>query len=138
MALVGALLFCATAQCADWGFDANAGLEHSDNESNAVEAADRKSDGAATLGLSGLLHLQPSENTSLALNLVAESASHFRFSGLDNPGIGTRAQLRQWRRPDGGQSIRRTLGPERERELRPVRGRHRYAVDQLEPRGRTP
>jgi len=42
-----------------------------------------------------LLHLQPSENTSLALNLVAESASHFRFSGLDNLGIGTRAQLRQ-------------------------------------------
>jgi hypothetical protein len=94
-ALVGALLFCATAHSADWGFDANAGLEYSDNESNAIEAADRKSDGTATLGLSGLLHLQPSENTSLGLNLVAESASHFRFSGLDNLGIGTRAQLRQ-------------------------------------------
>ncbi|MBI3527275.1 MAG: hypothetical protein HY067_04830 [Betaproteobacteria bacterium] len=94
MALVFALLFCGTAGGAEWGFDANIGIDHSDNVPNAIEAGDKKSDGAATLRLSGLLHRQLSENTSLGLNLVGESATYFRFSGLDNLGIGPRAQLR--------------------------------------------
>ena len=94
MALVFALPFCATASGADWGFDAQAGIEYSDNVSNAIEAEDKKSDGAVTLGLSGLLHHQFDGNTALSVGVVAESASYFRFSGLDNLGIGARAQLR--------------------------------------------
>lgn len=92
--LVCTLLYCATAGGAEWGFDANIGIDHSDNLPNAIEAADRKSDGAATLRLSGIVHQQLSENTAIGLNLVADSAVFFRFSGLDNLGVGPRAHLR--------------------------------------------
>ena len=94
IALIVALLFRGTAGGAEWGFDADAGIEHSDNVSNAIEAADRKSDGAARLGLSGILHRHLGDNTALGLGVVAESETYFRFSGLDNLGIGARAQLR--------------------------------------------
>ena len=88
-------LFIRTADAAEWGFDANAGLEHSDNVSNAVEAADKKSDNSATVGVSGSMFRQLGDNTGLGVGLVAESASYFRYSGLNNLGIGIRGQLRQ-------------------------------------------
>jgi hypothetical protein len=94
MALVFALLFCGTAGGAEWGFDANIGIDHSDNVPNAIEAADRKSDSAATMSLSGVLHQQLGGNTGLGLSLIAESASYFQYSGLDDIGVGARAQLR--------------------------------------------
>ncbi|MBC8007286.1 MAG: hypothetical protein H7X76_04470 [Prolixibacteraceae bacterium] len=94
MVLVCALMYCATAGGADWGFDANIGIDHSDNWPNAIESADRKSDAAATLRLSGIVHQQLSENTAINLSLVADSAAFSRFSGLDNLGIGPRAHLR--------------------------------------------
>jgi hypothetical protein len=93
-ALVFALLFCGTAGGAEWGFDANIGIDHSDNVPNAIEAADRKSDSAATMSLSGVLHQQLGGNTGLGLSLIAESASYFQYSGLDDIGVGARAQLR--------------------------------------------
>lgn len=88
-------LFIRTAYGAEWGVDANAGLEHSDNVSNAVKADDKKSDGAATIGLSGSMYRQLGDNTRLGLGLVAESASYFRYSGLDNLGIGVRGLFRE-------------------------------------------
>jgi hypothetical protein len=94
IAVALSLLFCATAGGAEWGFDANTGLEFSDNLSNAVENADRKSGGAATLGISGALNQPLGEYAALGLSLAAESASYFRYSGLDNLGVGVGADLR--------------------------------------------
>lgn len=92
--LVLLLAFRYPAGAAEWGFDANAGLDFNDNLSNAIENADRKSGGAATLGISGVLNHPIGENTALGLNLAAESASYFRYSGLDNLGIGVGANVR--------------------------------------------
>ena len=94
MAFVFALLFCAAADGAEWGVDATAGIDHSDNVSNAIEAADRKSDHAATLSVSGALHQQLGDNTGLGIGLVAESVNYFQYSGLDNLAVGARAKLR--------------------------------------------
>ncbi len=95
--LIGAcwgLLLPAIAR-AEWGFDANAGFAHDDNLPNALEAEDRKSDSAVTANLTGGLHQQLGSNTGLGLNLIAESATYLRYSGLNNVGLGASAQLRQ-------------------------------------------
>ena len=94
MALVPALLLCATAFAAEWGYDANVGLEHTDNASNAIDKDDRKSDTAATMRLSGGLHQQLGDNTGLGFSLIGESVGSFQYSGLDNIGLGARLQLR--------------------------------------------
>ena len=94
ISLVFALLFCPMAGGAEWGFDANIGIDHSDNVSNAIIAADKKSDSAATMSLAGVLHQQLGDNTGLGLSLIAESVGYFQYSGLDNIGVGARAQLR--------------------------------------------
>ncbi len=88
-----ALLFCGSAGGTEWGLDAAISLDHSDNVSNAIESADRKSDGSATASLSVALHEQLGDYTGLALGLIAESADYFRYSGLDNLAAGARAQL---------------------------------------------
>lgn len=88
------LLFCPMAGGAEWGFDANIGIDHSDNVSNAIIAADKKSDSAATMSLAGVLHQQLGDNTGLGLSLLAESVGYFQYSGLDDLGVGARAQLR--------------------------------------------
>ena len=89
------LLFCSPAIGADWGFDATAGFAHDDNVTNALDAADRKSDSAVTLNLSAGLHEQIDESTGLGLSLVAESATFVRYADLTNLGLGIRAQLRR-------------------------------------------
>lgn len=94
MCLVSALLFCGTATGTDWGIDANLGFDHSDNVPNAIEAADRKSDTAATVGVSGGLHQQLGDHTGLGLSLIAESVTYFQYSGLSNLGVGARGHLR--------------------------------------------
>ena len=88
------LLCSAAAGATDWGVDAVAGINYNDNVSNAIEAADRKSDGAAILSMTGGIHQQLGDSTGLGLNLIADSAGYFRYAGLDNLGIGARAQLR--------------------------------------------
>jgi hypothetical protein len=88
------LLCSAPAAAADWGFDAVGGIKYNDNLSNAIEAADRKSDGAATLSLAGGFHQQPSDDIGIGMSLIAESESHFHYPGMDNLGVGARAQLR--------------------------------------------
>ncbi len=93
-----AALFCllcsAPAIGAEWGFDAGTALNYNDNVPNAIDAPDRKSDGSATLNLAGVLHQQLGDYTGLGLNLIAESVSYFRYSGLDNLAVGAQAQLR--------------------------------------------
>ncbi len=89
------LLSCGPALGADWGLDASAGFAHDDNVSNALDAADRKSDSAVTLNLSAGLHGQIDESTGLGLSLVAESATYARYTGLSNLGLGMRAHLRR-------------------------------------------
>jgi hypothetical protein len=94
--LIGAccgLLLPAIAR-AEWGFDANAGFAHDDNLPNALEAEDRKGDTSVTANLTGGLHYQLGTNTGLGLNLIADSATYMRYSGLDNLGLGASAQLR--------------------------------------------
>ena len=88
------LLSSAPAAAADWGIDALGEINYNDNVSNAIEAADRKSDGAATFSVVGGLHQQLGDNTGLGLSLIAESVGNFQYSGLDNTGVGARAQLR--------------------------------------------
>lgn len=88
------LLSSAPAAAADWGFEAAAGINYDDNVSNAIEAADRKSDSAATLGLAGSLYQQLGDNTGLGLSLIAESATFLHYSGIDNVGVGALAKLR--------------------------------------------
>src|SRR5882672_6737076 len=96
--LLYSALFCLlcslSAAAADWGFDAAAGIDYNDNVSDAVESADKKSDGAATFSAAGGVHHQLGANTGIGLSLIAESASYFRYSGIDNLGVGARAQLR--------------------------------------------
>lgn len=88
------LLCSAPAGATDWGFDALAAIKYDDNISNSIDAADRKSDGTATLSLAGGIYRQLGDSTGFGLNLIAESESFFRYSGMDNLGIGARAQLR--------------------------------------------
>jgi hypothetical protein len=60
--LLYSAIFCVlastSAAAADWGIDALAGINYNDNVSNAIEAADKKSDGAATFSAAGGLHQQ--------------------------------------------------------------------------------
>jgi hypothetical protein len=94
LAVLCCTLACGSAAAAEWGMDADAGLHYSDNVPNAIEAGDKKTDAAATLSLSGLMHRQIGDDTGLGLSLVAESAGYTRFSGLNYVGVGANAQLR--------------------------------------------
>jgi hypothetical protein len=88
------LLFCGPAAAVEWGADATAGINYNDNVSNAIEAGDRKSDGFATLSVAGGVHRQLGDNTGIGIDVIADSSSYFRYSGIDNLGVGARAQLR--------------------------------------------
>jgi hypothetical protein len=92
------VLFCllcsGPAAAVEWSADAAAGINYNDNVSNAIEAADRKSDAFATVSAAGGVHRQLGDNTGIGLDLIADAASYFRYSGIDNLGIGARAQLR--------------------------------------------
>ena len=92
--LGGALLILCTGARGDWGYDASAALSHDDNLSNGFESEDRKGDNALQVDLSGGWHQQLSASTGLGLNLLADSNTYFRYSGLTNLGVGGRAQLR--------------------------------------------
>ena len=89
----GALLAPAIAH-AEWGFDAGAGVNYDDNLPNALEEDDRKGDTAVTANLSGGFHEQLGANTGVSVSLVADSSAYLRYTGLNNVGLGARAQLR--------------------------------------------
>ena len=89
-----ALLMLSASARSEWGYDASAALSHDDNLSNGFESEDRKGDNAVQLDLSGGWHQQLSDSTGLGINLVADSNTYFRYSGLTNLGLGVRAQLR--------------------------------------------
>lgn len=95
LAVLGCLL-CLGRQsaAADWGWDAAVGIAHDDNLTNAFQSDDRKGDTAATAALSAGLHEQLGSGTGLSLGLVANGAQYARYEGLDNVGLGVRAQLR--------------------------------------------
>ena len=92
--LAAGLLFSAMAPGAESGLDASIAIDYSDNVPNAIEAADRKSDVAAVVGLAATLYHPISENTSFGAGLVAQTQSYVRFSGLSSVAVGTRAQFR--------------------------------------------
>jgi len=92
---IGSCLAGAPAAAADWGVDVSAGVAHDDNAPNALEAADRKTDTAATLNLSAGLHNEIMPGTGLGLSLIAESSTSPRYAGLSNLGLGARMQLRE-------------------------------------------
>ncbi len=84
-----------TPASADWGWDATAGVAHDDNLTNAFLSDDRKGDTAATAALSAGLHEQLGSSTGLSVGLVASGAQYAHYEGLDNVGLGARAQLRR-------------------------------------------
>jgi hypothetical protein len=93
-------LFCALALasshgCCEWGFDTTGGFTYDDNLSNGFEAEDRKGDTAAVVDLSAGLYEPLGTSTALGLSLLAHADAHFRYTGLDNLGLGARAQLRR-------------------------------------------
>ncbi len=88
------LLWRSVATCADWGLDATTGLTWNDNLTNAFEAGDRKPDTAVTASVAAGIHQQLSTSTGLGLSLVVDGTRYFRYEGLDNLGVGARAQLR--------------------------------------------
>lgn len=79
---------------ADWGWDAIAGVAFDDNLTNAFLSEDRKGDTAASATLSTGLHEQLGSSTGLSLGLVGSGAQFARYEGLDNVGLGVRAQVR--------------------------------------------
>jgi hypothetical protein len=79
---------------ADWGVDAAAGLTYDDNLTNAFQSGDRKADTAAIASVTAGLHEQFGSGTGLSLGAIASGAQYFQYDGLDNAGLGARAQLR--------------------------------------------
>jgi hypothetical protein len=92
--VIGTLLLPSAALCAEWGLDANAGFSHDDNLTNAFDLRDKRADTAATGALAVGIYEQLGAGTSLGVGLVADGRSYFEFDGLDNLGLGVKAQLR--------------------------------------------
>jgi len=78
----------------EWGFDATGGFAYDDNLSNGFEAVDRKADTAAVVDLSAGLYEPIGGSSTLGLSLLAHGDAYFHYTGLDNVGLGARAQLR--------------------------------------------
>ena len=79
----------------EWTWDASTTLTYDDNVSNALEAEDRKADGAVAAWLSGGLYETLGSSTNLGFSLIAEPVSYLRYSGLSNLALGASARLRQ-------------------------------------------
>lgn len=92
--VIGALLLPSAAVPAEWGLDATAGFSHDDNLTNAFADRDRRADTAATGALSLGLYEQFGAGTNLGAGLVADGRTFFKYDGLDNVGLGARAQIR--------------------------------------------
>lgn len=92
--VIGTLLLPSAAPCAEWGLDAAAGFSHDDNLTNAFDARDKRADTAATGALSVGMYEQVGVGTTVGVGLIADGRSYFEFDGLDNLGIGMKAQFR--------------------------------------------
>lgn len=74
--------------------DATAGFSHDDNLTNAFDTKDKRADTAATGALSVGMYEQLGAGTNVGVGLIADGRSYFEFDGLDNLGIGVKAQFR--------------------------------------------
>jgi len=92
--VLGALMLAGSHARCEWGFDATGGFAYDDNLSNGFEAEDRKADTAAVIDLSAGLYEPFGASTALGLSLLAHGDAYVRYTGLDNLGLGARAQLR--------------------------------------------
>jgi hypothetical protein len=93
-ALLCTLALTSAQALADWGWDAGARFAYDDNLSNGLESDDRAADTAAVVEGSAGFHRQLGASTGVGVDLVADSATYFRYAGLSNTGLGASAQVR--------------------------------------------
>jgi hypothetical protein len=93
--LSGTMLLCAAGPaCAEWFYDARAGVMYDDNLTRAQQAADVRGDGAATLAATAGWFVAPTGADGVTLSLDANSEAYGRFHGLNLISIGAGAGYR--------------------------------------------
>jgi len=92
--LYGVLTIASPHARCEWGVDATAGFAYDDNLSNGFDPEDRKADTAAVVDASAGLYQTLSASTAVGLSLLLHADAYFHYTGLDNVGLGARAQMR--------------------------------------------
>lgn len=95
LSLAVALLAAAGPSRAEWFYDVRPGISYDDNLSRAQQAADVRSDGAASLAASAGWFYAPSGADGLTLSLDASTEAYGRFHGLNLLSIGAGASYRR-------------------------------------------